>query len=400
MYSKSFLLLKKIFNNPNLKEIYKLIRSYGVLEKKELVEMTKIKSGKINIMLEELLKSNIILVAGLGESTGGRRPLLYKINPTYSYVIGLDFSREYSRLVISDLNMNIIKQKKWAMTKKMEPTYLFNCITSYLEAVINSQCILRENILGIGIGTVGPLDTDKKVILDSFEFPALGWKNVEVHDFFFKKMKMPIFIDIGGSTALRGEYWASFPDKDKNIVYFHIDRGLRSSIMTNGKIVSGSIGQMIIESDGISPQNPYGNYGALHSYVTISYIINKIKSRLKQGRISILNNLINNVEELNFSHLLQALNKDDFLTTEVFVESATYLGIGLSNLINILHPEKIILGGPLITSQNLYYETAINVAKSKTYKYYPMNTSFAKAQLGENGVALGAAMMVIDSFFE
>ena len=400
MYSKSFLLLKEIFKKPNLKEIYKLIRSHGVLEKKELVVMTGIKSGKINIMLEELLNSNIIITAGLGESTGGRRPILYKINPAYAYIIGLDFSRKYSRLVISDLNMNIIEQKKWAMTIKMEPTYLFNCITSYLDKVFNSQIVLKENILGMGIGTVGPLDSEKKIILDSFEFPAPGWKDVEVYEYFFKKMKMPVYMDIGGSTALRGEYRTSFPHNDKNIVYFHIDRGLRSSIMTNGKIVSGSIGQMIIESDGISPQNPYGNYGALHSYVTISYIIKKIKSRLKQGRISILNNLINNVEELNFSHLLQALNKDDFLTTEVFIESATYLGIGLSNLINILHPEKIILGGPLITSQNIYYETAINVAKNKTYKYYPTNTSFAKAQLGENGVALGAAMMVLDSFFE
>src|SRR5699024_2943403 len=334
------------------------------------------------------------------DSTGGRKPLLYKINPKYAYIIGVDISRDYANLIISDLDMNIIKQKKWQMNQDMNPEYLFNCITKYLKALIKNGYLEKESILGIGIGTVGPLDSDKKVILDSFDFPASGWKNVKIYDFFSKKMNLPVFIDIGGSTALRCEYWNSFTKKDKNIVYFHIDRGLRSSIMTNGKIVSGSIGQMIIESSGISPQNPYGNYGALHSYVTINYILNKTITRLKQGRASILKDYVNNFDTLKFSHLLYALEEEDFLTTEIFIDSATYLGIGLSNLINILHPEKIILGGPLITSQNLYYETAVKVARNKTYKYYPMNTSFAKANIGENGVALGAAMMVIDSLFE
>lgn len=90
------------------------------------------------------------------------------------------------------------------------------------------------------------------------------------------------------------------------------------------------------------------------------------------------------------------MNVNDSLAIEIFTQSATYLGIGLANLINFFHPEKIILGGPLPSKFDLYYKIAIETALDKTYDYPSFSVNFSKPKLGDNGVAIGAGSMIID----
>ena len=95
-------------------------------------------------------------------------------------------------------------------------------------------------------------------------------------------------------------------------------------------------------------------------------------------------------------HVLEALKKNDPLVVEIITEAATYFGIGLANLLNILHPEKVILGGPLIAGGELFFQTATQVAIRKTYYYPAYQVVFSKGQLGEEALAIGAAVMVMD----
>lgn len=131
-------------------------------------------------------------------------------------------------------------------------------------------------------------------------------------------------------------------------------------MMSNGKVVygavdmEGSIGQMIIQTDG--PRlGKRGNYGALETFASIHALEQQAQSRLKQGRESSLRRLESDPEAIGFTHLAQALQEQDPLTVEIFTQSATYFGIGLSNLLNILHPEKVILGGSLVSSHPSFF---------------------------------------------
>jgi predicted NBD/HSP70 family sugar kinase len=80
---------------------------------------------------------------------------------------------------------------------------------------------------------------------------------------------------------------------------------------------------------------------------------------------------------------------------EIVTEAATYFGIGLANLLNILHPEKVILGGPLLAGSELFFQVATQVAIRKTYYYPSYQVVFSKGNLGEEALAIGAAVMVM-----
>ncbi|MNJ53026.1 hypothetical protein D3C77_483980 [compost metagenome] len=97
---------------------------------------------------------------------------------------------------------------------------------------------------------------------------------------------------------------------------------------------------------------------------------------------------------IHFDMLVEALNEGDPFIRELFTQSAVYMGIGLANLINILHPETVILGGALINAHGLYYDTAISVAQKNIYYFPKYQPVFSKGVLQENAVSTGAAVMM------
>ncbi len=156
---------------------------------------------------------------------------------------------------------------------------------------------------------------------------------------------------------------------------------------------------MIIQTDG--PRlNASGNYGSLESFASVHALEQAAVSRLKQGRESALRSITGAPEKITFTDLTAALKQNDPLTVELFTQSAAYFGIGLANLLNILHPEKVILGGPLINAHPLFFRVSTKVAIQNTY-YYPIyQVVFSQGRLGEEALVTGAAVMVINKLTE
>lgn len=385
--------------NRKTKEIYEMIRRQGTVSKQDLREQSNLTSSTLTRVLEELVESGFILEVGYGESTGGRRPILYRINPDFAYVFGLDISRTYSKLVLCDLDHNKKDEKRWEMSESLTPGILMEEVASAAKAMLDKHQVTISAILGMGIGAVGPLDRSRDVILNPRFFPAPEWKEVPIRTLLEEKLDIPVFLDNGVNTAILGEYWNSSVNRYQHLLYIHAGVGLRSSMISEGKIVYGAIdiegsaGQMIIQTDGLAHRDPGGNYGSWESYASLYAMEQSARSYLKQGRESLLSSLAGHPDAVSYPMLVQALQKKDALAIEIVTQSATYFGIGLANLLNILHPEKVILGGPLFTADDLYFQVATQVAVQKTHHYPSYRVVFAKSSLGEDDVAIGAAVM-------
>ncbi len=395
---------ERIFN-PKAKEVYMILRRQGTVSRFDLLEQTRLTGSTLTRVLEELIAPGWIEEVGFGESTGGRRPILYRTNPAGGYALGLDISRTYARLVLCDLHMSPVAVKDWRMTERMTPDDLIDRVVAAIQAMLSARDIGKERLLGMGIGAVGPLDRSEGVILDPVFFPAPGWNHVPICERFESELGVPVFLENGANSAILGEYWAAVSSDYRHLLYIHAGVGLRSAMMSNGKLVygavdmEGSIGQMVIQADGIRHRSG-GNYGSLESYTTIHAIERQAQSRLKLGRSGPLKELCADPEKVSFSQMLKALESGDSMVEEIFVQAAAYFGIGMANLLNILHPEKVILGGPLMMSQDLFYREAIRVAVQNTYYYPKYQVMFDRGKLGEEAIATGSAAMVIDRLSE
>src|SRR5690554_3653991 len=160
----------------NNKRTFELIRKQHTVSKYDLLEQTKLSVSTLTRVLEDLRDQGLIVEAGFGDSTGGRRPILYRINPSYGYVYGLEISRISSRITLFDMQMNELESRRWAMNEGMTPAALVEEIVYTARNIVAVHGIPLTSMLGMGVGAVGPVDRFTGTILDPLHFSANGWK--------------------------------------------------------------------------------------------------------------------------------------------------------------------------------------------------------------------------------
>jgi predicted NBD/HSP70 family sugar kinase len=383
------------------KQVFDFIIRNGLVSKADLMGRLTITSTSLSRLLEELLNDGLLLASEFGRSTGGRKPILYRVNPEHRAVFGLEISRFTSSMGLYDLNLKPLAFERWQMDDQMTPEKLLNKIAILAEKMLTDCHIDREKVIGIGIGAVGPLSREEGIMLKPRNFPAKGWSDVPICEWLEQRLGLTALLDNGANTAIIGEHWALRNEEVNHMLYMHAGVGLRTAMIASGQIVrgavdmEGSFGQMIIQTDG--PRlGDEGNYGALEALVSIPALEKRIRSQIKLGRTSSLSNIP--PEDIQFDALRKAFHQNDAFVKEQFLQTAAYLGIGIANLINILHPEAVILGGPLINMDNSIYETVIQVAKSNIYYSPVYEPKFSQGQLTEDAVTTGAAIMLLQDW--
>jgi predicted NBD/HSP70 family sugar kinase len=379
--------------------VYQHIAHQGIVSKADLLPSYSLTSSTMNRLLEELIEDGLIAESGFGPSNGGRKPILYRINENYGYVFGLEISRFYSTLGLFDMGMNPKSFVRWRMDEDMTPDHFVAHVAGRIRALLADHGLTDSKMIGIGIGAVGPLNREEGLILNPLYFPAKGWNNVPICSLIEQATGIAAKLDNGANTALIGEHWALRHERIEHMVYVHAGVSMRSAMMSHGRIVygsvdmEGSIGQMIIQSDGPRLHDA-GNYGALEAFVSVQALEKQARSDAKTGRGDLTNVYHVSADGIGYDTLLRELARDNGYVSELFLRAARYFGIGLSNVINLFHPQTIVLGGTLVNSHERFFQTATEVASSNAYHYPDYVPVFSKGVLKEDAVATGAALMV------
>ena len=376
-------------------EILNVIQKSGPITKKDLQVIADIKLTTLNRIMKTLEDTRIISEHGESESTGGRKAIEYDVSQTGFYVIGIDISRTYVKIILTNIKLNILKKEEFNMDKSYSPEKTIGKIVFIIEQMLFDFNVKKNQVLGIGIGAVGPLDRETGIILNPKNFFNGNWINVPIKAMLEEKLNLPCFIDNGANTAVLGEYFYGMGKELKGVVYIHCGIGLRSAILRDGIIIrtmndrEDAFAHMIVEHNG--EVCSCGNSGCIESYSSIDSIIKKINSKIKDNTKFI--------SEVNYREILQSqlLNNKDVV--EVINKGAEILGIGLANLVRLINPELIILSGPLIMDFENYYEKAINTFNS--LNSIDNKVFFSKGgEFQEDAIALGAVAMVIEFYLK
>jgi len=362
--------------NDRGKYIFNIVQKNGPITRNELMDITKIKLTTLNRDIEILIDKKIIIEADIGESTGGRKPNLYDVNQSEFYIIGIDISRTYTKIVITNLKLKIIEERLLSHKYKIEN------ISEIIPTLIKNICmelrIEKSSIVGIGIG-----------IIDGFNIKPL-------YDVLDKELDTIICVDNGANAAVIGEYNFGIGKGKKNIAYINCGVGIRTGIISSGVLIrtinnlEDAFGHMIVDVNG--ELCSCGNHGCIESYVSISNITKKFIDEIKEISGSYLNKKLDNINYRDVCNLAE--NKNE-VTVNVIKNSALYFGIGLANYMKLFNPELIILSGPLIQHSKLFYDTAIEIAFQKCH-IKNNNIQFSNGgHYKDNSIAVGACAMVI-----
>ncbi len=380
------------------KKIFNIIQKKSPLTKGRISLMTKIPLTTLNRIIQPLEQYEIIVEANVGESTGGRKPVLFDVNPGKYYIIGIDISRTYTKIVITNLKMDIINKLYFLMDESCTPGKTVEKISNYITGMTFKNNIGKESIINIGLGTVGPLDMKSGTMTWPRDFKAPGWTNVPIKKMLESKLKGQVIVENGANSAALAEYFYGLGKGFENIAYFNCGVGIRSGTIASGRLIRNinnaedSFGHMVIDVDG--ELCGCGNYGCIECYSSINSIRDKFLSLLKKGRKS---TILKPIEEINYTDICTAAEEGDDLSKEVIMNSAVIFGTGLANYINLLNPNLIILSGPLIKNSKLFYDVCTNTASNKYYSREEGEVVFKRGgYFGDDAIAIGAAAMAME----
>ncbi len=380
------------------KKLLSLILHDQPLTKSALSELSGLKLTSLSRMMQPLEELKLITGSEIGESTGGRKPVLYDIDSRKYYIIGIDISRTYTQIVLTNLKLQPVKKYRFEMNIESTPKLTLSIILSWIREV--QERITKQNgsIIGMGVGTVGPLDRNSGVVLNPENFEAPGWENIHLKSIFEKRLEIPVVIDNGANAAVLAETCYGIGKGIKNVIYINCGIGIRTGLISSGVFVRNindsedAFAHMIIDVNG--EKCSCGNRGCIETYSSIYSLTEKYKE-LKKITADQLQDIHSYID------ICKAAENSDSSARKVILEGAGILGVGLANLIKLLNPGIVILSGPLIKHSRLFYEkcteTALEIIRTQGEgKLFFSNGGY----FNENAISIGAAALVMENFLE
>lgn len=393
-------IIEKIKNmDSSAKRVIYLLQKHGALTKNEICLLNNMKLSTLNRVMKPLLENKIIGSNFIGESSGGRKPVLYGMNLCRFYVIGIDISRLYTRVVITNVKMEILYSESFKMDETCTPDETINRIEKIINKAYKKLRLDYLELLGIGAGVVGPFRSRDGIILNPVNFMAEGWNNVSIKRMLEDRFNCFTAIENGAGLAALSEYLYGIGKNIENITCINCGIGIRTGTVLSGKLVKkinaseDAFGHMVIEAFG--EKCSCGNNGCIECYSSVHAVINRFKKEIKKGKNTIINKAL---EKLDIVDICSAAEKNDKLCRQIIADAGAMLGIGLANYINLFDPELIILSGPLVTNSKLFYDSAKETALKKLCLHKDKKVIFSRGgQFKENAISLGAAAFVIES---
>ncbi len=377
--------------------VFRLIREKNLITKQQLREITRLKTTTLGRIMGYLEERNLIRVMDIGSSNGGRKPQLYGINPESGYVIGVDIARLYTKIVLMDLNSNIVRSNTVGMYEESAWKNLLNKIGNLYDDFCTD--VGRDKILGVGIGTVGPVNKQNNMIPDPSKFFAAGWSDIDIVGEISNLTGKPVFLENGVNTAALAEYMNGLFKNYRSMVYITAGMGLRLGFVQNGTLATntfsyyGGFGHLTVEKGG---KPCYcGDAGCLEAYASIPSILNEFRERIKGENSDLAAKFDYDLDAIKFDDFCNAVKDYNELAIKIVGEAAGRFAFGIKGIVDIVNPEIILLGGPLIEKCEMFYILSVNAAKKMFQCKDSFKTVIRAGDLGDNASVIGAANLVI-----
>jgi len=258
--------------------------------------------------------------------------------------------------------------------------------------------ISSDSIIGIGIGSPGPLNTKEGIIYFAPNLP--GWRDVPLVEILVKELAMPVFLENDANAAALGEWWKGAGKDVRSLVLFTLGTGIGGGIITNREVFHGAwdtaaeVGHIIIHEEGLLCN--CGVRGCLEAYASATAVVKRTLKAIKEGEKTLLTSLVDaHLEDITCELVYKAAQNGDKLCSWIVEETARYLGIGIASVVNILNPEMVILAGGMIKAKDLLFKPVRKYAQKYALKDAIKGAKIVPAKLGDDAGAIGAAATVL-----
>jgi len=260
------------------------------------------------------------------------------------------------------------------------------------------QEVADADILGVGVGAPGPLDTKRGIVLLT---PNLGWVNLPLRQIIHDRLGLPAALDNDANCAVLGEWWVGAARGARHAIGITIGTGIGGGLILDGKLyhgasdVAGEIGHTTIDTEG--RRCKCGNYGCLEAYASGPNIAVRAVEEIEAGAVSRLPTLVGgDLSKITAQTVYQAAQDGDDLALEVVNDTARFLGVGIGNLLNVFNPEVVVVCGGVTAAGDHLFVPLRREAARRAFKPAVAACRIVPGELAGTAGVYGAAKAFLD----
>ena len=294
---------------------------------------------------------------------------------------GIDIGGTKCAVIIGDGNGKILKKKRFDTTTKDETL-------ARIFAEVN-ELSKTEETAAIGISCGGPLNSKDGVIMSPPNLP--GWDNVHITKMLTDRFNIPAYLQNDANACALAEWKFGAGRGTKNMIFLTFGTGMGAGLILDGHLYSGTndmageVGHMRMEHIG---NVGYGKAGSFEGFCSGGGIAQTAKTRalelLQCGRAPLYCKSISELDKITARSVAEAANAGDETASGVWRECGDMLGRGLSVLIDILNPERIVIGSIYARSGALMRNSMEKAVKRESLTYPQKVCEIVPAELGES----------------
>lgn len=266
-------------------------------------------------------------------------------------------------------------------------------IVASIQMLLDKTGVSHEQILGVGVGTAGVIDSRQSVIVQATN---LGLNNAPIGSWIKDAFGFAVRIGNDANVAAVGEWLFGAGKGHQDVIYVTVSTGIGAGIISGGHLIKGTsdsageFGHISIEPEG--PLCPCGNRGCLELYASGTALGKRVERMLEAGEKSPF--LEEQTAPLTSKEIAQAAAAGDPLALRAFEETGYYLGIGLTSMIHIFNPELIICGGGVMNAGDYLLPAVEKIIQDRCISTMRKQVRIVKSSLGPEAGILGAAGLI------
>ena len=365
----------------------------------ELSKELNLSIPTVTKIIGEMNEDGYINEYGKLETSGGRHPILYGLNPESGYFIGVNMNRFSLDIGMINFKGDLIFHKANIPYDLQNTTQAFDTLCDIVAEQIAGFNIDHDKILNICINVSARVNPES-----GYSYTIFNFSEQPLSEALTARIGYPVCIDNDTRALTYGEYISGCVDGEKDIIFVNASWGLAIGIVIDGKIYSGKSG--FAGEFGHIPafDNEIlchcGKKGCLETEASGRALHRILLERVAGGETSILSGKIADGEQITLDEIIDAINREDPLCIEILEEIGQKLGKQIASLINIFNPELVIIGGRLSLVDEYLTEPIKSAIRTYSLNLVNKDSLIAVSKLKDKAGVIGACMLARSRMFE
>lgn len=364
----------------------------GRTSRAELSRETGLSRSTVSAITDDLLRSNWVVELGTGSSRGGRRPVVLGFNHDARLAIGCDIGASHVSVALCNLSGAVKAWRHEPHPVRDDPPGTIALVHRLVRDVIAEEPDSRDRIVGIGLAMPSPVVAAEPNRLPAVILPK--WVGHDLAAALETTHDLPVVMDNDANAGALSELrWGAGRGR-QHLIYIKLATGVGAGLVINGSIfhghngIAGEIAHTSIDAGG--PECVCGQRGCLVLMAGSGALIARALAA-EDGSLP---------ADLDTAGLVDAALAGNEVAIRTIAEAGNWVGIGIANLLNVIDPGTVVLGGELARAGLLLTEPIVKAVRERALSIATAPTQILISPLEDRGIALGAATLVIDLAFE